>query len=139
MTALIDTCVIVDTLQNRIPFSNDSNIIMFNCANNLIEGFVSAKSICDIYYLAHKNLHDNKKTKEIISKICTLFNVVDTKTIDIKNAIISEINDFEDSVLIQTAVRLKVDCIVTRNIKDFKNSPIKVYSPTEFNKIMSNV
>jgi hypothetical protein len=36
--------------------------------------------------------------------------------------------------MIETALRAELDCIVTRNTKDYTNSPILVYSPTDFIK-----
>jgi hypothetical protein len=41
-------------------------------------------------------------------------------------------NDFEDAVLAAAGVRENADCIISRNIKDFANSPIKVVSPADF-------
>lgn len=134
MKALIDTCVVLDALANREPFYQDAQCIFVNCANNFFEGFLTAKEITDIFYLAHKYTHDNSKTKQAISALCELFSVIDTCSIDIKNALFSDITDFEDAVMIETASRNKFDCIVTRNIKDYEKSNIKVYSPSEFLK-----
>ena len=41
-------------------------------------------------------------------------------------------NDYEDAVMIESAVRSGIDCIVTRNPEHFKPSSIPVYSPSEF-------
>ena len=51
------------------------------------------------------------------------------------NAICSEVSDFEDNVMIETAVRSNMDCIITRNTKDYIKSPIPVYTPTQFVEI----
>ncbi len=40
--------------------------------------------------------------------------------------------------MVESAIREDIDMIVTRNAKDFKNSPVKVCTPTEFLKILSN-
>ncbi len=34
--------------------------------------------------------------------------------------------------MVQTAIRVGADCIAARNIKDYKFSPLPVYSPAEF-------
>ncbi|MDY4692210.1 MAG: hypothetical protein SO401_01355 [Blautia sp.] len=36
--------------------------------------------------------------------------------------------------MIETAIRSKVDCIITRNTKDYQKSSIPVYTPEEFLK-----
>ena len=132
MRAVIDTCVIVDALQSREPFCKDAQSIFLLCANRQFEGFLTAKAITDIYYLTHRQTHSDKTTREILSKLCTLFSLFDTTALDIRKAISSDISDFEDAVMIETAVRSGVDCIVTRNKKDYSSAPIPVYEPSEF-------
>ena len=35
-------------------------------------------------------------------------------------------------VMIETAKRIKANGIVTRNVKDYSKSPVKIYRPSEF-------
>ena len=37
-----------------------------------------------------------------------------------------------DAVMIETAIREQMDCIVTRNLSDYAKSPIPVYTPNAF-------
>ena len=137
MKVLLDTCVIIGTLQDRKPFSEDSKNIFLYAANDLFSGYISAKSVTDIYYLLHKVTHDIVATKEIINKLFSLFDVLDTAGTDCKKAILSETSDYEDAVMIESALRGGIDCIVTRNEKDYSKSPVKVYSPKQFIKIIA--
>ena len=73
MKVLFDTCVIVDSLQNREPFSVYSNNLLLAVANRKIKGYIVANSVTDIYYIMHRYLHDITKTKEILKKIFSLF------------------------------------------------------------------
>ncbi len=57
---------------------------------------------------------------------------MDTTTLDIRKAISAETSDFEDAVMVETAVRSGVDCIVTQNTKNYSSAPIPVYEPAEF-------
>ena len=138
MKVLLDTCIIIDTLQNRIPFSHASNEIFMMAAENKCEFYISAKSITDIYYLTHKITHSKEATKNIIRKILMLFNILDTTADDCKNAIYSETNDYEDAVMIESALRESFDCIVTRNIDDYKNDSIIIYKPDDFVNLINN-
>lgn len=137
MKVLIDTCVIVDALQSREPFYKDAEAIFLLCANRQITGFLTAKSITDIYYLTHRQLHSDKETRNILSKLCSLFALLDTAALDIRNAIFSETSDFEDAVMIETAVRSGLDCIVTRNTADYIKAAIPVYTPAELIRILT--
>ena len=49
MRILIDTCIIIDALQNRDPWGKDAQQIFLLAANRKFDGFLTAKSITDIY------------------------------------------------------------------------------------------
>ena len=62
--------------------------------------------------------------------------LVDILKIDsgiIKSALLSDFKDFEDSVQYFTAPgNTKIDCIITRNVKDFKGTDLPVMTPQAF-------
>lgn len=139
MTALIDTCVIIDALQNRENFAEDAQQIFLAAASNLYVGCITAKSSTDIYYLMHRFTHDDNASRTVLSKLYTLFNMLDTAGIDCRQAIASPVSDFEDAVMIETAERCEVDCIITRNTHDYVKSSVPVYTPKEFLKMLSSI
>ena len=132
MRTVIDTCVIVDALQSREPFCKEAQSIFLLCANRQFEGFLTAKAITDISYLTHRQTHSDKATRDVLTKLCALFVLLDTTALDIRKAISAEISDFEDAVMVETAVRSGADCIVTRNTKDYAKAQIAVCTPEEF-------
>ena len=137
MRAVIDTCVIVDALQSRDPFCKDAQSIFLLCANRQFEGFLTAKAITDIYCLTHRQTHSGKSTRDILTKLCALFGLLDNAALDIRKAISAEIPDFEDAVMVETAVRYGADCIITRNTRDYSKAPIPVYAPAEFVELLN--
>ena len=130
MRVLVDTCVIIDALQSRVPFAEAAQRLFLYSANKQFEGYITAKSVTDIYYLTHRLTHSDSETRKILSKLFTLFHLLDTTSLDCRKAISSEISDYEDAIMVETAIRSEIDCIVTRNIKDFKNSTVKVFEPS---------
>ena len=132
MRVLVDTCVIIDALQSREPFKDSAENIFLHAANRNFDGFITAKSATDIYYLTHRITHSDTDTRKIISNLFTLFNPLDTLGLDCRKAISSEISDYEDGVMAETALRSGMDCIVTRNTKDYAKSPVTVYQPEDF-------
>ena len=78
MRVLVDTCVIMDAIQNREPFADDAKRIFRAAASNSFAGCITAKLSTDIYYLVHRCTHSDKDTRAILTKLCILFNVVDT-------------------------------------------------------------
>ncbi len=53
MRVLIDTCVIIAALQSRDPFAEAAQKLFIYSANKKFEGYITAKSATDIYYLTH--------------------------------------------------------------------------------------
>ncbi|MDO5020319.1 MAG: hypothetical protein Q4E29_07640 [Lachnospiraceae bacterium] len=42
------------------------------------EGYITAKSVTDVYYLTHRLTHNDAETRKILSKLFTLFHLLDT-------------------------------------------------------------
>ena len=136
MNALIDTCIIIDALQSREPFNKDAETIFLSVANRRCVGFLTANSVTDIYFLMHKALHSAAETRKALSILFSLFEIIDTCGIDCRKALTSGVSDYEDAVMIETAARAEIDCIVTRNLKDYAGAPMPVYSPTQFIELL---
>jgi len=136
MRVLIDTCIIIDALQSRVPFAEAAQKIFLSSANRKFEGYITAKSVTDIYYLTHRLTHSDMETRKILSKLFMLFHLLDTTSLDCRKAISSEMNDYEDAIMVETAVRSGMDCIVTRNIKDYTKAAVNVLDPLAFLKLL---
>lgn len=131
MKVLIDTNVILDVLCNRSEFVEDSSRVWKYCEVNQIEGYISALSVPNIVYILRTELTP-QKTQQLIQQILMIFEVIDLKSFDLKNAAEMLSSDFEDAVQMCCANRIKADYIVTRNIRDFKESKVPALKPSEF-------
>ena len=136
MRVLLDTNVIVDVLQRREPWFSDGQKIFYAIANKQIIGCITAKEAADIHFFSRKQFTGEEnvdaKARQVIAKLYALFELIDTLGIDCQNALAIENNDYEDAIMIESAVRAGLDGIVTRNPEHFKPSAIPVYSPSEF-------
>ena len=130
MKILIDTNVILDVLCNRPDFVDDSLKVFKYCEANQITGDISALSIPNIVYIMRKEL-DSERIKEILTTLTSIFTVVDLRESDLLKAADMDFSDYEDALQSVCAARAKVNFIVTRNIKDFKNSSIPAIKPSE--------
>ena len=136
MRVLVDTCVIIDALQSRAPFAEAAQKLFIHSANKQFEGYITAKSVTDIYYLTHRLIHSDIETRKILNKLFTLFHLLDTASIDCKKAISSEVDDYEDAVMVETAIRSEMNLIVTRNVKDYTKTSVKVCELSVFLKLL---
>ena len=138
MTVMVDTCIIVDALQKREPFWRNAEAIFIAAANDKFTGVITAKALTDIYYLHHRCSHDDIKTRKVLQNLLELFSLSDTSAEDCRNALFSAITDYEDAIMTETAKRIGANCIVTRNLKDYKKSPVPIYSPEQFVDYITN-
>ena len=131
----IDTDVIIDFLIDRKPHSREAAIIFTLVDNKKMRGYVSSLTFSNLYYILRKLESHNK----VIAKLDSLSKMVNILRVDeqiIKNAISSSFPDFEDTIQYFSAVNSKkIDVIITRNTKDYKNSGIPVMTPGDFLKI----
>ncbi|MDR0609920.1 MAG: PIN domain-containing protein [Planctomycetaceae bacterium] len=63
MRILLDTNIILDVLLNRQPYCLNAAKIIVLSEKEIIESYVSASAITDIYYVAKKSYKDKKQDK----------------------------------------------------------------------------
>lgn len=136
MRAVIDTCVVIDALQRRSPFEREAVRVFHTAAEKRFTGFITAKSLLDIYYLMRRVFHSDGAVRAEVGKLLVLFELLDTSAEDCRRALSSDISDFEDAVMAETAFRSGASCIVTRNLKDCARARIPVYAPSKFLKFI---
>lgn len=136
MKVLLDANIILDAIEVRKEFFDDSSMVILLAAE--YDDFIAASSVTDIYYIERKHNYDKEKTKVIMGKLFRLFDILDTTAEDCHNALRSDIPDYEDAILVESARGNNVDCIVTCNTKDFKKSSISVCTPVEFLNILKS-
>lgn len=137
MRVLFDTCVIVDYLLNRKDFSKEAEKVIMPVVNKTIYGFITVKSLMDIHYVVKKYLHNENDTRDVIGILLDSFVLVDSTAQDAIKALSSEIKDYEDALMTETAKNIGVDYVVTRNIKDFKKTNVQIITPTKLASIIS--
>ena len=127
----LDTNIIVDLIADRKPFSRYA-IQIFNMAEEKkIKLFTSSHSIATTHYLMKKYL-DEKTLRDVLYNLLDYLTVIPVNLDVLKKGLRSNHKDFEDAIQILCASTVeKIDCIVTRNIKDFRNCEILVLTPDE--------
>jgi predicted nucleic acid-binding protein len=86
---LLDTNIIIDALSQRKPFNEAANSISDLIVTDIIEGYITASSVTDIYYLLSKEIGEDAGRQEI-EKILNLFQVWITSLPVIKNFAITQ-------------------------------------------------
>jgi predicted nucleic acid-binding protein len=127
----VDSDVILDVALARAPFLEHSKMLLSLLENGLAIGFVSSNSIANIYYVLRK-AGDDVKARFFISNILKYLIVMPSHHSNILDALKSDFNDFEDAIQYFSARENQCECIITRNVDDYKKSKLDVYVPLEF-------
>ncbi|MDQ0636689.1 putative nucleic acid-binding protein [Pedobacter sp. W3I1] len=127
----VDTNIIVDLIADRKPFSKFAIEIFERAERNEVQLFTSSHSIATTHYLLKKHLEE-KKLRDVIYNVLYYIQIIAIDQDIIKKGLKSKHKDFEDALQMLCAYNIeKLDYIVTRNIKDFKDSEIPVFPPDE--------
>ena len=141
MRAILDPNVVMDVLQRREPWFQDGAVIFRAIANKQVTGCLTAKQIADLHFFSRKQFKGEEnvdaRARQVVGKILSLFELIDTLGIDCQNALGVNNGDYEDAILIESAARAGVEYIVTRNLAHYKTSSVQVYSPAEFVRFIS--
>ena len=131
---LIDSDVILDALLDRKPFSEYATQILSMCETGEINGFLTPVIYSNLYYL----LRRIAKHEKVIEKLKQLLKITKVLTMDqqvVKNALDSGFLDFEDALQNYSAINHNnIDLILTRNLKDYKNSELGIFTPETYIK-----
>lgn len=131
MRLLIDANILLDVLQKREPHYRDSALIWKLCETEQAEGYVSVLSFADLVYVMRKEL-DPQAVEDVQHKLALIFRFADLTAADITRAGEMKWEDFEDAVQAATAERIHADNIITRNVRDFKQSKVVAFTPAEY-------
>ena len=131
MRVLLDTDVVLDVIMARAPFAKEAAELFDLSEQGLFEAYVSAITPLNVFYVARKA----KPAGDLRQAIEQLLRTVRVGSIDqsvLLAAFALPFNDYEDAVQNACATASGVDAIVTRNLDDYKNATLPVFSPTEF-------
>ena len=129
MKILIDTNIILDLIQSREPFSENASKIINSCVKKENEGYISAHSLSDIFFILRKDKTVEER-KALILNLCSFFIVIpEDKNFYTAVCQNNNWNDLEEGFQMKCTDFEKLDYIVTRDAgKGFYNSPVKVIS-----------
>ncbi|GBE05038.1 MAG TPA: PIN domain-containing protein [Nitrospirae bacterium] len=134
MKILIDTNVILDVLTERKPFHLDSARVWTLVSENMLQGYISAISVNNLYYIINK-LKDMKSAETFTDQILEDFEIISlTKDILTQARRVAK-KDFEDLIQYFSAIHAGCEYIITRNKKDYPRIGIKILTPAEFLKV----
>ena len=134
MQVLIDTNVVLDLLQEREPFVENAARLFERMDAGEIEGFITATTITNIYYIVRK-VAGREVAQDAIAQIISDLNICAVDLNVLEQALALNFEDFEDAVQYACAIVHNLDAIVTRDLSGFVNVEIPVVLPENLDNI----
>ena len=131
MRLLIDANIVLDVLQKREPYWKDSSVIWKLCETEQAEGYISTLTFANLMYVMRREL-DPAQIRDVLDKLRLIFRFADFTAADMEKAADMGWEDFEDAIQAATAERIMADSIITRNVRDFRNSRVIAFTPSEY-------
>jgi len=130
MKVLLDTNILLDVLLVREPHFEDSKAILTLVATESIQGYVTANSVLDTYYVARKNMTEIEACTAM-RNLMDLVAIIAVEGRDCERALLLDHCDFEDAVLLCCGERAEMDVIVTRDaeLQSTWHETLKVMTP----------
>lgn len=127
----LDTNIVIDLLDKRMPFCEDAAKLFAEAYYKRVQLIISPTTYATASYL----LGRHNSLEEVRGLLANLRRLTSVSTEDehvVDNAIASKFADFEDAIQYYSALNAKADIIITRNLKDFAESQIPVMTAEEY-------
>jgi predicted nucleic acid-binding protein len=134
----IDTDIILDLLCKREPFYSYAAEVFTMGDTGVITLVTTPLVFANVFYILRKILGIGK-AKELLRKLRIMIEVVplNDKVIDL--ALNSSFSDFEDGIQYFGAREQGIKLLLTRNVKDYKETDLIIQTPEEYLKAVKAI
>ncbi len=130
ISLVLDLNVLLDVAQEREPFYEASASVLTLALDGSIRAFLPPHLFTTFYYLVRKS-HGKEAAESHLDRLLHL-EIARSGSAELRSARILPISDFEDAVVACAAEAADCAWIITRNARDFGNSPVPPITPEEF-------
>ena len=126
---LLDTNIILDFLGKRGPHFAETRLLMVAGKIGEFSLWIASSQITDLIYIL-TNGGNKSKTQEALEKLRSLrtfINVHSVSDTDIDRMLATTWNDPEDALLVDIALRMRADAVITRDAEFPKSDAIRVH------------
>ena len=127
----LDTNILLDFLGDRKPFSKFALQFFQMADNKKVRLYASSDSITTTYYIL-TTYSTESKARSLVSGLLEYIQVIPVSREILERAFASDFRDAEDAVQAFCALSHgAIEFIVSRDLRDFKHSPVNVLSPEQ--------
>ncbi len=129
----IDTNLVLDLLAHRKPFYHEVQMLFSLADQGKFIPCVSTITFCNGAYILRKEIGIDKMPK-VLRRFAEFVTITSVDNTVVRRSLEEgcKFRDIEDAMQYYSAIDSNCECIITRNIKDFKFSEIPVFTPLEY-------
>ena len=128
----VDTNIVIDLLSRREPYYDEAATLFSLADKSQVELSVSSLTIANTSYVLLRQM-GSIKAKSILRKLRLIIKILPLDDKIVGLALNDEtFSDFEDGLQYFTAIENGQETIITRNLKDFKNSKLPTITAKQF-------
>jgi predicted nucleic acid-binding protein len=128
LRVLLDTNVVLDLLLRREPWVTEAQPLVEAQDAGRVIAYLPTSAVTDVFYISRR-LVGIERAFEVVDRCLEDFELVPVDQAILEAARQLPGNDFEDNVQIACSQAVGLDLIVTRNVADFRLSPIPAIEP----------
>jgi len=125
---LLDTDVLIDLALDREPFAEPAAALFEILERRPGFGWIAWHTASNFYYLVAPE-RGPQGARQFLVELLEFVGVAETTTESLRRAAALEMRDFEDAMQAAAARACRADLIVTRNLKDYRASPVPPTTP----------
>ena len=126
MKILLDTDILLDIALRREDFVLESAQVLDWAEMNVGRAAIAWHTLSNLAYLVRPN------PRPFIRDLLRFTRVAPVGMDDALRAVILPMADFEDALQAASAIAFDASFIVSRNVRDYKNSPVPAIAPKNF-------
>ena len=127
---LVDNNVLIDVALQRQPFFGPAVELLEHLAQDPGRGFMAWHTVSTFYYIVQRTL-GHERTRSIIAELSGFLAVPTVTHQSLLYALSLSMADFEDAMQVAAAHACGAEHIVTRNQRDFADSPVPAITPEQ--------
>jgi predicted nucleic acid-binding protein len=128
---LLDINVVLDVVQRREPHYRASAAVLDLVVRKKVAGALSAHAVTTIHFIVSR--YQRRETaSRVVDWLLGRFTIAGVGKSELIRAQSLGWEDFEDAVVAAAAESSGCDAIVTRNVRDFRATPVRAVTPEEY-------
>ncbi|HLX09953.1 MAG TPA: PIN domain-containing protein [Thermoanaerobaculia bacterium] len=131
MRVMLDLNVVLDVVQRREPFYTASATVLSQAVEGENVACLPGHALTTLHYIVSKYA-GREQAGTLVDWVLAHLEVVSQDRAQFVRARSLKFDDFEDAALASAAEAADCKYIITRNVADFRRSPVPAATPEEF-------